>query len=927
MKNFFNKYRYQLLLFLATCLLFFVNNRSGTYLIGWDSLQTELNPGLGIKRAFLSVWQEYQSFGLTAGMAHAADLVRATFVWIVSIFLPQSLIRYTYHFIMLLVGSLGAFSLLGLMGLGSIPSFIGAMFYLLNLGTVQIFYLPYESFSTFFAFLPWGIWIFIRMLSQHQNEKESKKKWLLFVLINLIGTPSFYTQQLFLVYMLVLGLMAVGSLIKDWGLGKVKKSFFLATTIVIINSFWILPQAYFVKTNIDWVSQNKASQISTEDTIYQNLEKGTLGNFAKLEGFYFDLSGIRNEQLFAPWKDHFSGPAGYLAFVFAILALIGLITSFRKKGGLGLTLVLFLCAVSLMSASPPFSWINEALRQSKLINQMFRSPFTKFIVVYSLVFSYFVAQGISFFNHFVKNKKILPAVLVGALIFYSLPSFKGYMISPEMQVKIPQDYFQVMEYFQNQPEDQRVAILPDYTYWGWFFNKWGYNGSGFLWYGIEQPIVSRTFDGWSPNSESYFWEIKQASESEDIAKYEKILDKYEIDYLLVDYSLMPVASSYKSLALDRIDNLTAQSSRISLVLRTENLGLYKVEHSNNKNYFIKLLSNPVKVFQDVKVMTDDRAYEIAGDYINEQDVTSSSVYFPFASLTTLTKIKDQNWSLTESENSFSLSSPMGDPEKELVMATQSAALFALENGIADLKINLKPSITDKRLNVEFEKRLIRSFDLSDYEQNSVEFTLPAPDLPQKYGYLIKIKSKNTSGEPLFFYVTDDTKNQSVIEEKLRAETEYLILPPKFEYGLGYTLAFQNKSFDNYKAINELREVSIYLFPYDEIKDTILVSRREPESNLEEVADFKIEKDSYFFYRFWSPSSRGYLTLSQSFDPGWIAISNGKILKHVKVNNWANGWKLDGQSNSVTIIYWPQYLEFFGFILLGLLFFRILTIKK
>ena len=81
MTNFLKKYRYQILLTLIVGLLFWVNYKPGTYLLGWDSLQRDLKPGLAVKRAFFSVWEEYQSFGLPAGMAHASDLIRAVFLF------------------------------------------------------------------------------------------------------------------------------------------------------------------------------------------------------------------------------------------------------------------------------------------------------------------------------------------------------------------------------------------------------------------------------------------------------------------------------------------------------------------------------------------------------------------------------------------------------------------------------------------------------------------------------------------------------------------------------------------------------------------------------------------------------------------------------------------------------------------------------
>src|SRR3989344_70724 len=179
MKNFLSKYKYQILLTITVGILFWINYKPGTYLSGWDNLQTELNPVLAVKRAFFSVWEEYQSFGLTAGMAHAADLPRTVFLWIMSFVIPQNIIRYFYHTLMLLLGGFGMFGLLAVFGFSGLLSFLGALFYMLNLGTIQIFYLPYESFSTFFAFLPWGIWSFIRIMKHAEENK--KDIWLFFL--------------------------------------------------------------------------------------------------------------------------------------------------------------------------------------------------------------------------------------------------------------------------------------------------------------------------------------------------------------------------------------------------------------------------------------------------------------------------------------------------------------------------------------------------------------------------------------------------------------------------------------------------------------------------------------------------------------------------------------------------------------------------
>jgi hypothetical protein len=39
------------------------------------------------------------------------------------------------------------------------------------------------------------------------------------------------------------------------------------------------------------------------------------------------------------------------------------------------------------------------------------------------------------------------------------------------------------------------------------------------------------------------------------------------------------------------------------------------------------------------------------------------------------------------------------------------------------------------------------------------------------------------------------------------------------------------------------------------------------------------------------------------------------LDHVKVNSWANGWFVPEGQQMTVIIYWPQYLEYFGLLVL------------
>ena len=612
--------------------------------------------------------------------------------------------------------------LLGGLGFSGILGFLGALFYMLNLGTVQIFYLPYEAFSTFFAFLPWGVWGFIKIISNIKHQ-ISKRDILLFFLINLFGTPAFYTQQLFIVYILVLCCIFLGYILNNilpTAVDKInilKKGMFLFGLILVINSFWLLPQLYFLKTNGRVVTEAKNNTLSTESVFYQNYEKGTLDNFFRLEGFYFDLKGRDNTFLFAPWKDHFTGIFGVLPYLFAGLMILGVLGSLKEKKNLGFVLLLFLCATGLLLATPPFSWINDLIRQIPVINQIFRSPFTKFIIPYSLVYSYFVAVGIKFLVPLKAGDKRV-SLFLGAcflvILLYSLPSFQGYFFSPEMKVKIPDDYQSVTNYFKTNDKNSRIALLPDYTFWGWFFNKWGYNGSGFLWYGIEQPIVSRTFDVWSKTSESYFWETKTAFEAEDIQKIINVFDKYQIDYLILDKSLIPIVSSYKALQYDRINELLMKSPNITSIFNGENVFLYKIDHNYYSKNFISLSTNLNNIGPKINITNDDAAFSENGFYVNNQNL-GNDISYPFLSLTNQTNPKENNWQISEDDNYFYLSTPLSISVEDFNLYLNSVyqEIIFIDGQPINVALKLEPVIGNNKLIVRIEKKVIKNFDIND----------------------------------------------------------------------------------------------------------------------------------------------------------------------------------------------------------------------
>ncbi len=188
-------------------------------------------------------------------------------------------------------------------------------------------------------------------------------------------------------------------------------------------------------------------------------------------------------------------------------------------------------------------------------------------------------------------------------------------------------------------------------------------------------------------------------------------------------------------------------------------------------------------------------------------------------------------------------------------------------------------------------------------------------------YLFEFESRNISGKPILFWIENlnlrKSDQETYLEPNKKWYKSYFIQPPMDEYGLGYTLHFVNVSIGNDLAMNDVGSIKVYEIPFNDlVKEKTIYNNKQTE--VLSVDD--VSHPNPTFYKINSPVS-GTLVLSQSYNDGWIAINNGRILPgHVLIDNWANGWQLDGKvTGPIYLFFWPQLLEFLGFILLGGLF--------
>jgi len=990
--------------------VFLTNYIPGTWLSGWDNLMTELNPLMNLKRAFFGVWQEYQGLGLLAGMGHSSDLFRQFFLWVLSFVFPTNFLRYLFHFLMLFIGPLGIFFLIKNFileksdeNLKSWGAFVGSLFYLFNLATLQAFYVPLEVCSVHFAFLPW---LFFGVLNFLQN--KDRKSLLRLVVINLLAVAQGVVITFFFVYFLALSVVLIVYFCQNRKTWKRILAIYLLT--FCLNAFWLLPNLYFGAKNVGINLEAKINIMSTEDIFLKNKKYGNLENVLLLKGFWF--SNLENNNwetgdlMMRPWVNHLEKQyilgIGYLMSFLSIFGIFAAIKSKNRKCLLFLP-VFLLSFIFLANDTPMFSFLAKLLYKLPLFSQIFRFPFMKFSILAAFCLAIFYSVGFVFISSFLKKKKLskLPVFLIFSFlpIIFLYPIFQGKLFFSKERVKIPNEYFQIFAFFKSQDKNTRVANFPQSDFWGWTNYKWGYySGSGFLWYGIEQPILDRAFDPWSNYNENYYWEISSALYSKNKTLFEKVLEKYQVSWLLVDGNVID-PSSAKALFLDELEEMIEQDDRMTgnseqsrgkfeLMETFGKIKIYKVNLETEVEDFV-YLAEDLPVINSYDWGNKDVGFEEFGDYEVGDD--NYDTYYPFRSLFTGRKtdeldveIKDFGdrfvfkKQLPEGLTGYKLIVPPYDgnelieidkndltkvkyiiPTVEIVDDTLQViipkvkGLFGAE--IDPTKVDLETNNCNLLSKGEVKNEITDVLTLTAKDANNCSAVFWLPDLSHKYGYLISAETKNISGKSLLFWLENLTNRKADMELYLDsarrplAGTNYLIQPPMAQDGLGYTLHFDNISIGNEQTINELGKISVNPIPYDFLMGLKLTG----ESGGVNVLNLQGVIASHLRVKHPNPAAyevkvkepiaeNTTLVLSQAFHEGWKAyevssikysvfreffapILGKEIKEHVVVNNWGNGWMLQDnrmtgiseQSRTIVLVFWPQYLEYAGFGLMGI----------
>jgi hypothetical protein len=196
------------------------------------------------------------------------------------------------------------------------------------------------------------------------------------------------------------------------------------------------------------------------------------------------------------------------------------------------------------------------------------------------------------------------------------------------------------------------------------------------------------------------------------------------------------------------------------------------------------------------------------------------------------------------------------------------------------------------------------------------------NLDTRLSYLMRMQGQDTAGRSLKFFLYNTGSKRNDLEYLLgtgKFDQTFALLP--WEFAGSYTLNTETRSFGQYSE-NTLQPVEVRWFPIQEIAGAKIVPARSDlvgfEKDLQptrsDLRVTQVTKTGTWLYRVKVEGS-GLLKLSQGYDEGWVSIG----LTHVKVDGWANGWIIPeswDMNNELWVLYWPQLLEYLGFVIMG-----------
>jgi hypothetical protein len=391
-------------------------------------------------------------------MAQTANLMHTIYIYLLSLVLPQNMLRYVYIFGTHLIGGLALYYLGVRLLKNKAASCAAALFYMFNLGITQMYYAPLEAFATHFAALP-----VITLTLVWALARKTWKSFGVLFFVSFLLSPQGFVPTVFFVSMILWTLIVFINAIKT---KEYRYSIYTFLIILAANAFWLLPYLYNGLQNAAVIQNSRINQFSSEEVFFRNRARGDLFSVLTMKGFMIDAieyDVVNNAYvlLMNAWRSFSSHLMYYAGMVIIVaLTLFGIIKSVIKKNFDMVPFILgfIISLIFLANNTPVLSWVTELMRLTiPPLGEMFRFPFTKFITLFAFCYALLFGYGIANISKKSVHVFIAAILLSIGVLTMAYPSFKGEFVSNFLKVTVPDEYTQLFKYFENKDENARIV--------------------------------------------------------------------------------------------------------------------------------------------------------------------------------------------------------------------------------------------------------------------------------------------------------------------------------------------------------------------------------------------------------------------------------------------------------------------------------------
>lgn len=630
MKKFLKNNWGRIILFIILSVICILSFSKGKYLLGNDNYSPELNPGLTIERSIESpAWRSYRVLGF-GSESEQADVFRAIFYWVAEKVLPQSSLGQVFGLLCLFVGSWFMCELTGLIVKDFVKKkyyqvgiLLGGVLYITTLWIAWVYSYHMSPFVSQFGFMPLVLFSIYNYLREPSN-----KKLILVFASGIIFASSCVIATIFFVDILLIILFTIYFAIvfgKENLKSKIKTSSKVLGVFIITQLFWLLPFAVYTINNTQGLFDSYINRSITANTIDLEREMMTAENSAR---FYTRLLGTAADNqgtMLFPLSENYTSYDFYKVFSYMpiFFSFVGLIfLAIKKKWKLLIFWILIFGSWFLIkNGNPPlgiiYTWLQDNI---SIFKQVFRWVSSKIGNVYLISLTVTSAFGIVFLLDFLTSffkKTVVKVVVFSAFIlalvslqlFYSEFLFTKNLFPERSLVEnIPNEYFGLAEYMEEENiEDARIYYAPPSNN-GYFREySWGFVGSVFLNYIIPNPLMDLSLAIGSEVGEKAMYELEDAYLSGDVESLKTYLNKYDVEYLLIDRSLTDTVYGYE------IDwNLCNEiTSNFNLKWQLGDLELYSFDIEDTENILTVSdfnIVNPVRIKNYITGTLDNYSY-------------------------------------------------------------------------------------------------------------------------------------------------------------------------------------------------------------------------------------------------------------------------------------------------------------------------------